>query len=68
MTIIVGGLTGMTTSADSQTTSITYDSLRRRSTTTYPTTTNVVTTYTYDNLNRTGKRETGKVKRETVLQ
>lgn len=42
----------MTTSADSQTTNITYDSLRRRSTTTYPTTSNVVTTYTYDNLNR----------------
>jgi YD repeat-containing protein len=43
----------MTTSADSQTTTISYDSLRRRSTVTYPgTTNNVVTTYTYDNADR----------------
>ena len=45
----------MTTSADSQSTTITYDARRRRSVTTYPTTTNVVTTNSNDTLNRITK-------------
>ena len=52
----VGGLTGMTTSKDSQSTSITYDARRRRSVTNCPTTANVVTTYTYDGKKQGRKR------------